>query len=202
MSVVANLRTAQPPRLLCSCHNFLSTRSRHMSTDVSFSRSNVLLTPLLLSPLLNGQCTPPVVPVVPYPTITRYILKVLLILQDGATTIDSLMVALVLMLLLPPLTMIPVALCLPQKVFSDADIWVQTREHPICFYSLIESQITSSLPSDAPLVNRLTSLPPHLPIMAVHPNNSLTRRPPCSRRSRGFHASKYYTALFPIRGQA
>ena len=131
ISAEANLGTARLLRLPYSCHNFLSTRSHHMSTGMSFLRSNVLLTPLLLLPLLNGQCTPPLLLVVPHSLRAQCILKVLLTLQHGATSTGPLMMALAPRLLLPPLAVIPVVICLPQGKSvkgSSRNIWVQTWE--------------------------------------------------------------------------
>ena len=44
---------------------------------------------------------------------------------------------------------------------------------------------------------RADAPPPRLLITAVHAKNSLPKRPPCLRLSRGFHAFRYYTAPFP-----
>ena len=98
---------------------------------------------------------------------------------------------------LPPLLMILVAPCLLQKVSPAEKVRVQTQECPICFYNPIESKITSTLPSSAPLAYVPASLLPRLPITAVHLKNLLPKRPLRSRPFRDFPAFRYYTAQLP-----
>jgi hypothetical protein len=85
---------------------------------------------------------------------------------------DTLAAALVMMLPLPSLPVIPAAPCLPRKVFSGVEVWVQTRECLVYSYNPIESKLTSTLPFNARLANVPMFLLPRLTITTVHLKNS------------------------------